>query len=74
MQLIVLFLVLESVSILALIDCWQRPPTDFAGGVEDRKGWLRWLWVAVATSWFLVGNGIVLGYYFAVIRRSTARY
>ena len=35
---------------------------------------MRWLWVAVATSWFLVGNGIVLGYYYSVIRRNAARY
>jgi hypothetical protein len=73
-QWVVLFLVLESISVLALIDCWLRDPADFAGGVDDRRGWIRWLWVAVATSWFLVGNGIVLGYYYAVIRRNTARY
>jgi hypothetical protein len=72
-QLIVAFLVLESVSILALLDCWHRDPSDFAGGASDRGGWLRWLWVAVATSWFLVGNGIVLGYYSSVIRRNAAR-
>jgi hypothetical protein len=31
--------------------------------------------VAVATSWFLVGNGIVLGYYYySVIRRNPARF
>jgi hypothetical protein len=73
-QLIVIFLVLESISILALLDCWHRDPEDFAGGAPDREGWIRWLWVAVATSWFLVGNGIVLGYYYSVIRRNTARY
>jgi hypothetical protein len=73
-QYVVLFFVLESISILALLDCWHRGPDDFAGGVDDREGWILWLWVAVATSWFLVGNGIVLGYYFAVIRRNTARY
>jgi hypothetical protein len=32
------------------------------------------LCVGVATAWFLVGNGIVLGYYYAVVRRNTARY
>ena len=67
------FLVLESISLLALVDCINRSPDQFEGGAEDRKGWIHWLIVAVATSWFLVGNGIVLGYYFAVIRRNTAR-
>lgn len=74
MQFLVAFLVLESISILALLDCWHRDASDFAGGTPDRQGWMRWLWVAVATSWFLVGNGIVLGYYYAVIRRNAARY
>jgi hypothetical protein len=64
---------LESVSVLALTDCINRSPDHFEGGAEDRRGWIHWLIVAVATSWILVGNGIVLGYYFSVIRRNPAR-
>jgi len=73
-QLLLLFLVLEAFSVLALLDCLGRDDTAFAGGAEDRKGWIRWLIVAVATSWFLVGDGIVLGYYFAVIRRNPVQF
>ena len=73
-QLLFGLLVLESISILALLDCWQRDPEEFTDGLEDKQGWIRWLIVAVATSWFLVGNGIVLGYYYSVIRRNPARY
>jgi hypothetical protein len=64
---------LESISVLALTDCLNRGPEQFEGGAEDRRGWIHWLIVAVATSWFLVGNGIVLGYYFSVIRRNPVR-
>jgi hypothetical protein len=64
------FLVLESISVLALVDCIQREAGEFAGGVPDKKSWTRWLIVAVATAWFLVGNGIVLGHYYSVIRRN----
>ena len=74
MQLFFLFLVLESISVLALLDCLGREDSAFAGGAEDRKGWIRWLIVAVATAWFLVGDGIVLGYYFAVIRRNPVQF
>jgi len=73
-QLIFTLLVLESISLLALLDCFGRDADDFVGGAEDRQGWIWWLLVAVATSWILVGNGIVLGYYFVVIRRNPARY
>lgn len=74
MQLVFLFIVLESISILALLDCVQRGEEDFTDGLEDKRGWVRWLIVAVLTSWFLVGNGIVLGYYYSVIRRNPARF
>jgi hypothetical protein len=66
-----LILALETPALLALLDCTNRNPDDFAGGAEDRRSWLKWLVVGVATAWFLVGNGIVLGYYYAVIRRNT---
>jgi hypothetical protein len=73
-QLLFAFLVLESISVLALLDCVQREDDEFTGGIDDKQGWTRWLIVAVATSWFLVGNGIVLGYYYSVIRRNPARF
>ena len=74
MQLVIALLVLESISILALLDCYGRDPEEFNGGSDDRRAWLWWLVVAVGTSWFLLGNGIVLGYYFVVIRRNPASY
>ena len=74
MQLVIALLVLESISILALLDCYGRDPEEFGGGADDRRAWLWWLVVAVGTSWFLLGNGIVLGYYFVVIRRNPASY
>ena len=73
-QLVFAFLVLESISMLALLDCIGRGSQDFPGGVDDRQAWILWLCIAVATSWFLVGNGIVLGYYYVIIRRNAARY
>ena len=33
--------------------------------------WLKWLLVAVVTVPVLLGYGIVLGYYFAVVRRNS---
>ncbi|MDP9073329.1 MAG: hypothetical protein M3N98_03975 [Actinomycetota bacterium] len=74
MHLLLALLVLESISILALVDCFGRGAEEFEGGGQDRRAWMWWLVVAVATSWFLVGNGIVLGYYFVVIRRNPASY
>jgi hypothetical protein len=68
---VVLVLGLEFPALLALLDCTNRPDEHFAGGAPDRKGWIRWLLVAVATAWLLAGNGIVLGYYYAVVRRNT---
>lgn len=62
---------LELPAVMALVDCTQRPPEHFAEGAEDRKAWIRWLVVAVATVPILLGYGIVLGYYFAVIRRNS---
>jgi hypothetical protein len=67
-----LFLVLlEFPVITALLDCWQRPPDQFLEGEEDRTAWLRWLVVAVITAPILLGFGIVLGYYYAVVRRNS---
>lgn len=71
MQWILLFVGLEFPAVLALVDCWNRDPDDFAGGVDDRKAWLRWLGIGAATAWCLVGNGIILGYYYTVVRRNS---
>ena len=66
-----LVLGLDSIAILALLDCINRPQEHFEGGRDDQRGWTRWLWLAVATAWFGVGNGIVLVYYYAVVKRNT---
>jgi hypothetical protein len=72
---VVLIIGLDFPAVLALIDCINRPDEHFAGGAADRRGWTRWLIIAVATAWFGLGEGIVLGYYYAVVRRNTpARY
>ena len=64
-------LLLEFPVVAALLDCTNRPEEDFAGGADDRLAWKRWLWVAVATVPILLGFGIVLGYYHAVVRRNS---
>ena len=66
-----LVLMLEFPVLMALLDCWQRPVDQFADGAGDRTAWLRWLVVAVVTVPVLLGYGIVLGYYFAVVRRNS---
>ena len=66
-----LILMLEFPVIMALLDCSQRPADHFADGADDRKAWIRWLVVAVVTVPILLGYGIVLGYYFAVVRRGS---
>ena len=62
---------LEFPVVMALLDCWQRPADHFQDGAEDRVAWLRWLAVAVITVPILLGYGIVLGYYFSVVRRNS---
>ena len=62
---------LEFPVLMALLDCWQRPPEHFAAGAEDRRAWLRWLLVAVVTVPVLLGYGIILGYFYAVVRRNS---
>lgn len=66
-----LILGLEFPVLMALLDCWQRPAEHFREGAADRRAWLRWLLVAVVTAPVLLGYAIVLGYYFAVVRRGT---
>jgi hypothetical protein len=69
-ELLLLLAGLEFPAVMALLDCWNRDESHFAGGVDDRRSWLRWLWLAVLTAPILVGNGILLAYYYAVIRRN----
>ncbi len=64
-------LLLEFPVIAAVLDCWQRPEEHFAGGAPDRRAWMRWLALAVVTVPILLGFGIVLGYYHAVVRRNS---
>ena len=73
MRWVILLLILDSVAIFSLLDCTQRDTDSFEGGAEDKKAWTKWLLVAVATGWFGVGYGIVLGYYYAVVKRNTLR-
>ena len=56
---------------LSLVDCINREEDNFAGGADDRRAWIRWLIVAILTVPILVGYGIVLGYYFTVVKRNT---
>ena len=72
MRWLFLFVILEFTAAFALLDCVGRKPDDFEGGAPDRKSWIQWLVVGVLTAWFLVGNGIVLGYYFNVVKRRPA--
>lgn len=67
----VVLVMLEFPVIASVLDCWQRPPEHFLQGADDRKAWLRWLAVAVVTAPILLGFGIVLGYYYAVVRRNS---
>ena len=67
----IVLLGLEFPVVMALLDCFQRPPDHFLEGAEDRVAWLRWLAVAVITVPVLLGYGIVLGYYFSVVRRNS---
>jgi hypothetical protein len=62
---------LEFPALMALLDCFGRPADHFAGGAGDQRGWKGWLVVAVLTVPILLGYGIVIGYYYAVVRRNS---
>ena len=62
---------LEFPAITALIDCSFRPPDHFADGARDQRAWRGWLIVAVLTVPILIGYGILIGYYYAVVRRNS---
>ena len=61
---------LEFPAIVAMLDCVQRPGDHFEGGDPDRVAWIRWLVVAMVLVPVLLGYGILLGYYYVVIRRN----
>jgi hypothetical protein len=62
---------LEFPVLLALLDCFNRPADHFAQGAGDRRSWLGWLVVAVITVPVFVGYGILMGYYYSVVRRNS---
>ena len=66
-----LLLGLEFPAITAMIDCVGRPPDNFAGGEADRKAWIGWLVVAIVTVPILLGYGLLMGYYYTVVRRNS---
>lgn len=66
-----LLLLLEFPAITAFVDCYGRPADHFAGGASDRRSWIGWLVVAIVTVPVLIGYGLLIGYYFAVVRRNT---
>ena len=66
-----LLLGLEFPAIMAMLDCTFRPPEQFLGGADDRRSWQGWLVVSIVTVPILLGYGILIGYYYAVIRRNT---
>lgn len=61
---------LEFPALVAMLDCVQRPEDHFAGGAADKTAWIRWLVVAILLVPVLLGYGILLGYYYVVIRRN----
>ena len=67
----IILLGLEFPALMALLDCWFRPPDHFLGGAGDQRSWKGWLVVAVLTVPILLGYGIVIGYYYAVVRRNS---
>ena len=70
MRWLILVLGLEFPVVLAMLDCAGRGAHHFEGGEEDRRAWLRWLAVAVVLAPVLFGYGIVLAYFYAVVKRN----
>jgi hypothetical protein len=72
MHWVVLLVGLDIPAVLALLDCLNRPVEKFEQQEADRGAWLRWLGLSLVLSWVLVGYGIVLAYYYAVVRGKLA--
>lgn len=70
MRWLILVLGLEIPVVLALLDCANRSADHFDGGAEDRRAWISWLGIAVLLAPVLVGYGIVLAYFSAVVKRN----
>ena len=66
----ILVLGLEFPVVLALLDCVNRSEDHFDGGPDDRGAWIRWLVIAIVLAPLLIGYGIVLAYYSAVVKRN----
>lgn len=67
----ILLLGLEFPAVVAMIDCLGRPDHHFAGGADDKPGWVKWLVVAIVTVPVLVGFLLLVGYYHSVVRRNS---
>jgi hypothetical protein len=66
-----LLLGLEFPAITAMIDCVYRPREHFEGGKDGQRAWRGWLIVAIITVPVLFGFLILVGYYYAVVRRNS---
>ncbi len=66
----ILVLGLEFPVVLSLLDCANRNEDHFEDGADDRRAWLRWLAIAVVLAPVLFGYGIVLAYFYAVVKRN----
>ena len=62
---------LEFPAIMAMLDCWNRPADHFEGGEPDKRAWKGWLVVGILTVPLLIGYGVLIGYYFSVVRRNS---
>lgn len=69
MRVVVVFGGLLFPAVLALLDCVQRDASDFEGGEADRRAWIRWLALGIPLCLVLIGYGILLGYYWGVVKR-----
>ena len=70
MRWLILVLGLEFPVVLALLDCVNRSEDHFDGGAGDRRAWIRWLAIAMVLAPILFGYGIVLAYFYAVVKRN----
>jgi hypothetical protein len=71
MRWLVLIFGMEVPALMSFIDAMHRDASGFEGGEADRRGWRVWLVLAMLLSPVLIGYGIVLTYYWNVIKRGT---